>query len=214
MSIIQNYLKINNEIKNLNEQTNFIAVTKGQDIEKIEILLKHGHLNFGENRVQEATLKWVSLLKDYNNVNLHLIGKLQSNKAKDAFSIFNYIHSLDNDKLAKILSDLELINNKKINYFIQVNVGDEFQKNGISISKVSEFINYCKFDLKLNILGLMCIPPVNENSELYFIKLKVLNDSNKLKSLSMGMSGDFKTAIRLGATHVRIGSAIFGKRTN
>ena len=214
MSIIQNYFNIKNEIKSLNQNAKLIVVSKSQDLEKIKILLDQGHLDFGENKVQEATEKWSTLTKNYTNVNLHLIGKLQSNKAKDAFNIFNYIHTLDNEKLAKIFSNLEISNKKKINYFVQVNIGNEFQKNGISLSKVSDFIIYCQFDLKLNILGLMCLPPINERPDLYFKKLKELSIDNNLKDLSMGMSSDYKVAISLGASHVRIGSSIFGKRSN
>ena len=214
MSIIQNYINIKNEIKNLNQNTKLIVVSKSRNLEKIKILLDQGHLDFGENKVQEATEKWSTLTKNYTNVNLHLIGKLQSNKAKDAFNIFNYIHTLDNEKLAKIFSNLEISNNKKINYFIQVNIGNEFQKNGISVSKVFEFIKYCKLDLKLNILGLMCLPPINDLPDLYFKKLKELSIDNNLKDLSMGMSSDYKVAISLGASYVRIGSSIFGKRSN
>ena len=208
MSIIQNYLNIKNEIKSLNQNIKMIVVSKNQDLEKIKILLDQGHLDFGENKVQEAIEKWSILTKNYTNVNLHLIGKLQSNKAKDAFNIFNYIHTLDNEKLAKIFSNL------KINYFVQVNIGNEFQKNGIAVSQVSEFIKYCKLDLKLNILGLMCLPPFNDRPDLYFKKLKELSIDNNLKDLSMGMSSDYKVAISLGASHVRIGSSIFGKRSN
>jgi pyridoxal phosphate enzyme (YggS family) len=214
MSIIQNYINIKNEIKNLNQNTKLIVVSKSRDLEKIKILLDQGHLDFGENKVQEAIEKWPILIKNYTNINLHLIGKLQSNKAKDAFNIFNYIHTLDNEKLAKIFSNLEITNNKKINYFVQVNIGNEFQKNGISVSKVFEFIKYCKFDLKLNILGLMCLPPINDLPDLYFKKLKELSIDNNLKDLSMGMSSDYKVAISLGASYVRIGSSIFGKRSN
>jgi pyridoxal phosphate enzyme (YggS family) len=214
MSIIQNYINIKNEIKNLNQNTKLIVVSKSRDLEKIKILLDQGHLDFGENKVQEAIEKWLILIKNYTNINLHLIGKLQSNKAKDAFNIFNYIHTLDNEKLAKIFSNLEITNNKKINYFVQVNIGNEFQKNGISVSKVFEFIKYCKFDLKLNILGLMCLPPINDLPDLYFKKLKELSIDNNLKDLSMGMSSDYKVAISLGASYVRIGSSIFGKRSN
>ena len=214
MSIIQNYINIKNEIKQINKETKLIVVSKSQDIENFKILLDSGHLDFGENKVQEAKQKWPLLFENYKNINLHLIGKLQSNKAKDAFNIFNFIHTLDNDKLANILSNLEISNNKKINYFIQVNIGNELQKNGIAISEVSDFVRYCKFDLKLNILGLMGIPPINESPDLYFKKLQELNNYNKLKDLSMGMSVDFKTAINLGASYVRIGSSIFGKKFN
>ena len=150
----------------------------------------------------------------HKNINLHLIGGLQSNKAKDAFRIFNYIHSLDSEKLAKIFFDLEKKFSKKINYFIQVNIGNENQKYGINVSLVFDFVRYCQKDLNLNILGLMCIPPVNESPELHFLKLKKLNEDNHLKELSMGMSDDFEIAIKLGSTHVRVGTAIFGKRSN
>ena len=214
MSIIQNFLKIKNEIKILNDKTKLIIVTKNQDINKIKKFLECGHLDFGENRVQEAIDKWSIIIKNYKNLNLHMIGKLQSNKAKVAFNIFNYIHTLDSEKLADIFSNLELANEKKINYFIQVNIGNENQKSGVSISNLSEFIKYCKFDLKLNILGLMCLPPINESPDLYFKKLKDLSVDNKLNDLSMGMSNDYKIAINLGATYVRIGSFIFGKKSN
>ena len=147
-------------------------------------------------------------------MNLHLVGGLQSNKAKDAFKIFNYIHSLDSEKLARIFSDLEKKYSKKINYFIQVNMGDENQKKGIKISLVPDFVRYCLKDLKLNILGLMCIPPVNVSPESYFLKLKKLNEDIGLKDLSMGMSDDFKIAIKLGSTYLRVGTAIFGQRSN
>jgi pyridoxal phosphate enzyme (YggS family) len=209
MSIIQNYSHIKNYIKSLDRNIDLIVVTKNQDINNIKILLDSGHHSFGENKVQEAKLKWNILLKNYENINLHLVGKLQSNKAKDAFNIFNFIHSLDNEKLANIFSNLEKSNDRYINYFIQVNIGNESQKNGIETNLVSDFIKYCRFDLNLNILGLMCIPPANEIADAYFKKLKDLNDVNNLKYLSMGMSDDFKIAISLGSTHVRIGSAIF-----
>ena len=214
MSIIQNYINIKNEIKSLNQDTKLIVVSKGQDVESIKPLLECGQVHFGENKVQEAIQKWPLLIRSYANVNLHLIGKLQSNKAKDAFNIFNFIHTLDNEKLAKILSNLEITGNRKINYFVQVNIGNELQKNGIIFSKVSDFVRYCKFDLRLNILGLMCIPPIDDSPELYFKKLKELNNINNLIELSMGMSADFRIAIKLGPSYVRIGSSIFGKRFN
>jgi pyridoxal phosphate enzyme (YggS family) len=214
MPVIQNFLKIKNLILNLNPNTKLIAVTKGHDIDKIKLLIHHNHLDFGENKVQEAIHKWKDIVSDNNMINLHLIGALQSNKAKDAFKIFNYIHSLDSEKLAKIFSNLEINNSKKIKYFIQVNIGNESQKNGINISFVSDFIQYCKNDLKLNILGLMCIPPINDSPDSYFLKLKKLNDDNNLNDLSMGMSDDFETAIKLGSTYVRVGTSIFGKRSN
>ena len=214
MEVIQNFLRIKNQISILNPKTKLIAVSKGQSIDKIKLLIDSGHLDFGENKVQEATLKWSDIVSDNKNINLHLIGGLQSNKAKDAFKIFNYIHSLDSEKLARIFSDLEKNNSKKIKYFIQVNIGNEIQKNGLNISLVSDFVQYCQNDLKLNILGLMCIPPVNNSPESFFLKLKKLNDDNYLKDLSMGMSDDFEIAAKLGSTYVRVGTAIFGKRSN
>jgi pyridoxal phosphate enzyme (YggS family) len=214
MELIQNFRNIKNQIKILNPNVNLIAVTKGQNMDKIKFILEEEHLHFGENKVQEAHLKWSDILNINKNINLHLLGKLQSNKAKDAFNLFNYIHSLDSEKLAKIFSNLEKNSLRKIKYFIQVNIGNESQKSGINISSVSDFVQFCQKDLKLNILGLMCIPPVNDSPESYFLKLKELNEHNNLKDLSMGMSDDFKTAIQLGSTYVRIGTSIFGKRSN
>jgi pyridoxal phosphate enzyme (YggS family) len=207
MRVLENYQKIINSIRSISSNANLIVVCKNQTIDRIKILLDHGHLHFAENRVQEAETKWSNLMD--KNTQLHLIGGLQSNKAKQAFQIFNYIHSLDSEKLAKTFSSLESINQKKIKYFIQVNIGSEPQKNGINISQVPNFVNYCVNDLKLNILGLMCIPPLSQNPESYFLKLKQLNISNKLKELSMGMSNDFETAIKCGSTFVRVGSSIF-----
>ena len=168
-----------------------------------------GHVDFGENRVQEASDKWSNLILLNSNIQLHLIGGLQSNKAKQAFNLFSYIHSLDNQKLAKIFSDLEASSKKKIKYFIQVNVGNEPQKSGIAIDKLDQFIKYCKNDLKLNIIGLMCIPPVDCDPTQYFISLAELARAHNLKELSMGMSNDYECAINNGATFVRIGSKIF-----
>jgi pyridoxal phosphate enzyme (YggS family) len=207
MRVLENYQKIINNITSISSNANLVVVCKNQTIDKIRILLDHGHVHFAENRVQEAEAKWSNLTD--KNIQLHLIGGLQSNKAKQAFQIFNYIHSLDSEKLAKTFSSLESVNQKKIKYFIQVNIGSETQKNGLNISQVPNFVNYCVNDLKLNILGLMCIPPVSQNPESYFLKLKDLNTSNKLKELSMGMSNDFETAIKCGATFVRVGSSIF-----
>ena len=207
MRVLENYQKIINSIRNISSNANLVVVCKNQTIDKIRILLDHGHVHFAENRVQEAEAKWSNLAD--KNIQLHLIGGLQSNKAKQAFQIFNYIHSLDSEKLAKTFSGLESVNQKKIKYFIQVNIGNEPQKNGLNISQVPNFVNYCVNDLKLNILGLMCIPPVSQNPESHFLKLKELNTSNKLKELSMGMSNDFETAIKCGSTFVRVGSSIF-----
>ena len=214
MELIQNFLRIKNQISNLNPKTKLIAVSKGQSVDKIKLLIDSGHLDFGENKVQEAIMKWTDIISSNESINLHLIGGLQSNKAKDAFKIFNYIHSLDSEKLARIFSDLEKNDPKKIKYFVQVNIGNETQKNGINVSLVPDFVQYCQKDLKLNILGLMCIPPFNDSSESYFLKLKKLNEDSYLKDLSMGMSDDFEIAIKLGSTFVRVGTAIFGKRSN
>jgi len=207
MNILENYQKIINNIRSISSNANLVVVCKNQTIDRIRILLDHGHVHFAENRVQEAEAKWSNTTN--KNIQLHLIGALQSNKAKQAFQIFNYIHSLDSEKLAKTFSSLESVNQKKIKYFIQVNIGSEPQKNGVDISQVPNFVNYCVNDLKLNILGLMCIPPLSQNPESHFLKLKELNTSNKLKELSMGMSNDFETAIKCGSTFVRVGSSIF-----
>jgi len=214
MDVTQNFINIKNQIKILNPDVKLIAVTKGQDVSNIKSIIEQGHLDFGENRVQEAEFKWRDILNNKKDINLHLLGKLQSNKAKEAFNLFNYIHSLDNEKLAKIFSNLEQASTKKIKYFIQVNIGNESQKNGIDISLASKFVQFCQIDLKLNILGLMCIPPANEPPVSYFKKLYELNISNGLKELSMGMSDDFTIAIKFGATYVRVGSSIFGRRSN
>ena len=214
MEVIQNFLRIKNQISDLNPNTKLIAVSKGHAIDKIKSLIDSGHQDFGENKVQEALLKWTDVLNNNKNINLHLIGGLQSNKAKDAFKIFNYIHSLDSEKLARIFSDLEKKEQKRIKYFVQVNIGDEPQKNGIKLSLVSDFARYCIKDLNLNILGLMCIPPVNVAPDSYFKKLKKLNEDSKLKDLSMGMSEDFEIAIKLGSTYVRVGTSIFGQRSS
>ena len=207
MNVLENYQKIINNVRSISSNANLVVVCKNQTMDRIKILLDHGHVHFAENRVQEAEMKWSGL--NLKNIQLHLIGGLQSNKAKQAFKLFNYIHSLDSEKLAKTFSSLETTNHKKIKYFIQVNIGDELQKNGINISQVTDFVNYCVNDLKLNILGLMCIPPVSESPESYFLKLKELNINNNLKELSMGMSNDFEIAIKCGSTFVRVGSSIF-----
>jgi pyridoxal phosphate enzyme (YggS family) len=209
MSIIKNYNYISNSIQSLSKETKLIVVTKNQELEKINLLINSNHFHFGENRVQEAFLKWRNLITVNSNLKLHLVGKLQSNKAKDAFKIFHYIHTLDNEKLAQIFSKLEGSLLKKIKYFIQVNIGNEPQKSGIPIEKVSKFIEYCINDLNLNIIGLMCIPPVDCDPDKYFISLAEIARQHNLKELSMGMSNDYECAINNGATFVRIGSKIF-----
>ena len=208
MSIIKNYNVILNSIQSVSKETKLIVVTKNQSVDNINLLINLNHFHFGENRVQEALLKWKHLISN-SNLKLHLIGKLQSNKAKEAFEIFHYIHTLDSEKLAKIFSKLEESSIKKIKYFIQVNVGNEPQKSGISIDKVHQFIKYCMYDLRLNIIGLMCIPPAEGDPTQYFVSLAELARVNNLKELSMGMSNDYECAINNGATFVRVGSKIF-----
>ena len=209
MSIIKNYNYISNSIQSLSKETKLIVVTKNQEIEKINLLINSNHFHFGENRVQEAFLKWRNLISVNSNLKLHLVGKLQSNKAKDAFKIFHYIHTLDNEKLAQIFSKLEGDLLRKIKYFIQVNIGNEPQKSGIPIEKVSQFIEYCINDLNLNNIGLMCIPPADRDPDKYFINLAEIARQHNLKELSMGMSSDYECAIKNGATFVRIGTKIF-----
>ena len=209
MFVVEKYNYISSSIHALSSKTTLVVVTKNQDVDKINSLINLNHIDFGENRVQEATQKWKSLILNNSKLRLHLIGKLQSNKAKDAFDIFNYIHTLDNAKLAEIFSNLESTSSKKIKYFIQVNIANEQQKNGISITETNQFIKYCIQDLKLNIIGLMCIPPIAGDPSQYFKILAKIAISNNLKELSMGMSNDYECAIKNGATFVRIGSKIF-----
>jgi len=210
MSVSEKYNYISTLLNSLSKKTKLIVVTKNQDIDKINTIIKLGHRDFGENRVQEAVIKWKSLLLHNEDLNLHLIGKLQSNKANEAFNIFKYIHTLDNEKLAKLFNQFESNGKRKIKYFIQVNIGNEIQKNGISDSLLKEFVKFCKFDLKLDIIGLMCIPPVSSDSSFYFQALSKLAQDNNLKELSMGMTNDYISAIKSGSTFVRIGSGIFG----
>jgi pyridoxal phosphate enzyme (YggS family) len=209
MFVVEKYNYISSSIHALSSKTTLVVVTKNQDVKKINSLISLNHIDFGENRVQEAKQKWKSLILNNSKLKLHLIGKLQSNKAKDAFEIFNYIHTLDNAKLAEIFSNLESSSLKKIKYFIQVNIADEKQKNGISITETNQFIKYCIQDLKLNIIGLMCIPPIMVDPSQYFKSLAKIAISNNLKELSMGMSNDYECAIQNGATFVRVGSKIF-----
>jgi pyridoxal phosphate enzyme (YggS family) len=211
MSICKKYFEVHNIIKNYSLNTTLIIVTKNQDLQKINLLISKEHLNFGENKVQEAIFKWTNLLLNNPKLKLHLIGKLQSNKAKEAFKIFHYVHTLDNEKLAKIFSKLEENSSKKITYFVQVNIANEPQKNGISVNELNPFIKYCVNDLKLNIVGLMCIPPVVDDPTNHFKALAELAKLNHLNELSMGMSNDYEIAIKNGATFVRVGSKIFSE---
>jgi pyridoxal phosphate enzyme (YggS family) len=209
MNIIKNYNSIINSIKFFSKKTTLIVVTKNQEFNEINLLINAKHFDFGENRVQEATFKWKNLISTNPQLKLHLIGKLQTNKAKDAFQIFHYIHTLDNEKLAQIFSKFESNSSKKIKYFIQVNIGNEPQKNGIALDRLNQFVKYCINDLKLNIIGLMCIPPLEIDPSKYFMKLADLAKENNLNELSMGMSNDYEYAIKNGATFVRVGSKIF-----
>ena len=211
MFIIKNYNRIHNSIQSLDKNAKLIVVTKNQNLDKINLLINSNHFDFGENRIKEASLKWKNLILRNSQLRLHLIGKLQSNKAKDAFEIFHYIHTLDNEKLAKIFANLENNSLKKIKYFVQVNIANEPQKNGISANVLNPFIKYCVNDLKLNIVGLMCIPPVVDDPTNHFKALAELAKLNHLNELSMGMSNDYEIAIKNGATFVRVGSKIFSE---
>ena len=207
--VVKNFQNIRSSINNSN--VNIIAVSKTFSIDEIRPLIDLGHNHFGENKVQEAKDKWLNIRRDNSKIQLHMIGKLQTNKAKDAVKLFDYIHSVDNERLASALVKYEKLLNKKNKYFIQVNIGNESQKSGINIDNLSDFYLFCK-KISLNIVGLMCIPPNNENSKKYFIELSNLNKFLKLDQISMGMSADYLDAIKCGSTFVRIGSAIFGDR--
>ena len=179
----------------------------------ISPLINHGHIHFGENKIQEALTKWTNIKQDFSQIKLHMIGKLQSNKVKFALSLFDYIHSLDNLKLAEKIAKEELKQNKKIKIFIQVNIGEEEQKNGVSPNKLESFYKICSQDLGLNIIGLMCLPPINKNVESYFSKMLNLRNTVDLPDLSMGMSEDYLNALNYQANYLRIGSKIFGNRS-
>lgn len=212
MNVLDNFYNIQKIVNSFSKNIKIIAVSKNFNIEKINPLIQAGHKDFGENKVQEATLKWANVLKENKDINLHLLGHLQSNKVSDAVNIFHYIHSLDSKKLAIKFMQEEKKQNKKLKYFIQINVGDEQQKFGISIKESSDFINFSINESQLNILGLMCIPPINKDPNYYFSKLRELALSNKLLHLSMGMTHDYLDAIHHGATYIRIGTGIFGER--
>ena len=188
-----------------------IAVSKTFKLDHIKPLIDFGHNHFGENKVQEAIEKWTNIKKENKNIKLHLIGRLQSNKVKNALRIFDYIHSLDSEKLANKISQYQKENNLNTKLFIQINIGNEEQKFGINENNINNFYNYCK-NLNLNIIGLMCIPPVNINTENYFKKMQLLKNKIKLDELSMGMSSDYLTAIKFDASYIRLGSSIFGQR--
>ena len=209
---IENNIKINLNKLNINNKPKIVAVSKTFKIEKILPLIEHGHIDYGENKVQEAVEKWTEIKKLNSQIKLHMIGKLQTNKVKFAVKIFDYIHSVDSEKLAKKIADEQLKINKKIKIFLQVNIGNENQKSGINISNTSQLASYCK-EIGLDLIGLMCIPPANVSPEGYFEKMKKLNKDLGFTELSMGMSSDYLIAAKYLATYIRIGSSIFGERS-
>ena len=215
---VQNLIDIENRIKsslkdlNSINLPNIIAVSKTFKIDNIMPLIDHGHLNFGENKVQEAIDKWTEIKKEKSNLQLHMIGKLQTNKVKFAVKLFDFIHSVDSEKLANKIASEQTKINKKIKIFIQVNIGNETQKSGINKHKLNNLVSYCK-ELDLNVIGLMCIPPIDTDPINLFREMNELNKSLNFKELSMGMSSDYIDATRNNATYLRIGSNIFGQRT-
>ena len=210
ISVVSNYQQVK---KTIRDNINIIAVSKSFQYEHIKPLVDFGHRHFGENKVQEAQNKWFKIKQEIKDIKLHMIGKLQSNKAKEAINLFEFIHSLDNPKLAILLSKFENSLIKRINYFIQVNIGKEKQKGGIMIDQLDQFYDFCTKELNLNVIGLMAIPPNDGNESIYFKNLMDLKNNLGLCELSMGMSGDYMEAIRHEATFIRIGSSIFGNRS-
>lgn len=212
MRLVENYNIIKKKIQNTNSHNNveLIVISKNQPTSKISYLIeKTQHVHFGESKLQEAIAKWPDLKTKYKNIKLHFIGKLQSNKVKDVVKHFDYIHSIDSLTLAAKCSQEEKKIRKMLGYFIQINIDDEPHKSGINFNKASDLFLYCKENLKLNIIGLMCLPPVLKDPEIYFKKIKLLADDLKIKDLSIGMSNDYESAIQNGSTFVRIGSKIF-----
>ena len=209
---IEKLVKSKKESLNLPKQPRIIAVSKTFKLEKILPLIEHGHLDYGENKVQEAIDKWSEIKLKKPDIKLHLIGKLQTNKVKFAVKLFDYIHSVDSEKLAKKIADEQEKQKKKIKLFIQVNIGEETQKSGLNQRQLENFYFYCQ-KLNLDIVGLMCLPPNNENPVPFFKELKKLNDHLQLSELSMGMSSDFIEAVENSSTFLRIGSNIFGQRS-
>ena len=212
--IIERFDKIKSNISNTGiKGTKIVAVSKTFTLDHIMPLIQYGHDHFGENKVQEAEAKWSEIKKTKTNLKLHMIGKLQSNKAKKAIEVFDYIHSLDNQKLADNLSKFQISLNKSVSYFIQVNIGNEVQKSGIPYHEVDAFYNYCTMEKKMNVIGLMAIPPNDGKTDQYFKSLSELNLSLGLKELSMGMSSDYMKALNYKTTFLRLGSSIFGDRS-
>jgi len=199
------------EEQKINSNPKVIAVSKTFNLEKILPLIEYGHLDYGENKVQEAIDKWSAIKLQKQNIKLHLIGRLQTNKVKQAIKIFDYIHSVDSIKLAKKIADEQYKQKKNLKLFIQVNIGDENQKSGIKVDQIKDLITISK-QLNLNIIGLMCIPPVNEFPDKYFKEIKILNKKFNLEEISMGMSSDYLKAVEYSSTYLRIGSSIFGQR--
>ncbi len=214
-TIVERYNKIKSNLVLLKpvNPVNIIAVSKTFPLDHIKPIIDAGHTHFGENKVQEAIAKWSSLKSQMKSLKLHMIGKLQSNKAKDAVKLFDYIHSLDNQKLADLCSRHQLTLKKKLKYFIQVNIANEMQKSGVPVNEIDSFYNYCVKEINLDVIGLMIIPPNDNQPEKYFKSLNDLKNSLALKELSMGMSQDYEIAVKYGATFVRIGSSIFGPRS-
>ena len=198
--------------KQLKTKPKIVVVTKTFPLNKILPLLENGHIHYGENKIQEAEKKWLEAKKHYKNLLLHMIGKLQTNKAKKAVSLFDYIHSLDNDRLALKLSQYQKELNKNVKFFIQVNLANEKHKSGIKLDDLPHFYNYCSKELSLNIIGLMCLPPIDSNSGEYFKLLKDTALKLNLSELSMGMSSDFEQAVLNGSTYLRLGTLILGER--
>ena len=212
LDLIKNKVKEIIDKKQLKTVPNIIAITKTFSLNTITPLLEMGHIHFGENKIQEAESKWIGVRNKYSNLQLHMVGKLQSNKAKRAIKLFDYIHSLDSVKLAKKICQYEKELNKKIKLFIQVNIAEEHQKSGILLHDLDKFYNYCTKELSLNIIGLMCLPPINNNSSQYFKILKKKSEELNLTDLSMGMSSDYEQATLNGSTFLRLGTIIFGER--
>ena len=209
---IENNIKIYLEKLNIKNNPKTIAVSKTFKIEKILPLIEHGHLDFGENKVQEAVEKWTEIKKIHSSIKLHMIGKLQTNKVKLAVQLFDYIHSVDNEKLARKIALEQAKIDKKVKIFLQVNIGDENQKSGIDKGEVEQLVSVCK-EIDLNVVGLMCIPPINVDPEYYFSEMNKLKKDLGLVELSMGMSSDYLKAVKHLSTYIRVGSSIFGQRT-
>ena len=210
--IVDRLVSIKKEIQLNNSKAEIVAISKTFPINKILPLINFGHVNFGENKVQEAMEKWTDIKKDFNNIKLHFVGKLQTNKVKYALPLFDYIHSLDNIKLAEKIANEQQKKNFKPKIFIQVNIGKETQKNGVEVEKLEQFYSECKKNFDLNVIGLMCLPPNEKSPNEYFSQMQILKNKLNLNDLSMGMTNDYIEALNYEATFIRIGSKIFGER--